>query len=618
MELTNRLLRIVYHTDRNRLLASDVVGRVHWLTPQLQLERSSPVTPFRNPIYAVTHANGYVVTRDWIGNLVRWDLESLAPLDAIEGVRLRNEADLTPNEEPSPGVARALAVWNGSLYFNNGYVQTVAVDLESFHVRSIRPSVSGNVFLEWICTDAPGIQALSDKAGKLYLGSLDDLDFPVQVTLDDGSNLHRVRYDARFDRFWVTQDSGEGELKDVSNGVVIIDREGQVETRLLFARDDVEFLEFSADGATVYSGGFDGVVNVFDNSEREPRLKKLLGPFSHQLSDAALGRDGQLFLLSQDGNVVSLSTAGKRQAAAPFARQCVWDIQPSRDDDRLLFCATDDGVAVVRADDEAGLDSVALTEVERHPLDFGFVRRVVALPDGGYAGISRGQLVFRSTGDGYMKWRHTEEGLPATLSVSPDGERLLVATDEGGTELDATTGKPNARFSFDGMPMWASAYLPTGEPVLATRNGHVLVLDANGSVKHSVDTGGYPKRMWPSDSALYVIGEKGLKELDLQTLSVRRRWFGEVLNNTRENALIVDGVVHMVSYGQQLGSYDYETGEMIGLLEDFEELPKGMAYVRSSRGTVFLLVGSRGGSIRSLRVENGVPRPVRTMLLRPR
>jgi hypothetical protein len=69
--------------------------------------------------------------------------------------------------------------------------------------------------------------------------------------------------------------------------------------------------------------------------------------------------------------------------------------------------------------------------------------------------------------------------------------------------------------------------------------------------------------------------------------------------------------VHMVAYGQQLGTYDYETGEMIGLLEDFQELPKGLALVRSERGTPFLLVGSRGGAIRTLRIDDRVPKPIR-------
>lgn len=611
MELPNRLLRILYDRERDRLVGTDVVGRIHALTPSLELERSSPVLPYNQPIYAVNLAGPYVVTRDRSGNLVKWDADSLDPIDTIDAAYFRDESSLLPGEEPSPAVARGLAVWNGIVYTNNGYVQLALVDLETFAVRSILPSISGDVMLEWICTDRPGLQAVSDKSGNLYLGSLETMDFPIHVVVDEGSNLHRIRYDERFDRFWVTQDSGEGEQRDVSNGVAIVQPDGTIEASVPFARDDVEFLELTDDCETAYSGGFDGYVHVFDNGERTPRTKALLGPFTHQISDGALAPDGTLFVLTQDGNLVALDRAGKQRAEAPFHPQCVWDIQESRLEPGTFYCATDDGVAIVRVENEPGLDSIRVSTVARHRLGFGFVRRVLPLSDGDYVGISRRQRVFRASSDGCLRWTRIVDGLPMTVSVSPDESRLIVSTDVGGLEFDAAGGEIVERVSLGDVPLWASAYLPTGERVFGTRNGRLAVLGADGEVTREIDFGDYPKRMWATDGVLYVVGENGLREIDAAEMSVRKQWFGDVLNNTRENAVVTDGAVHMVAYGQQLGSYDYETGEMIGLVEDFQELPKGLALFRNDRGTQFLLVGSRGGGIRTLRIDERVPRPIR-------
>ena len=55
--------------------------------------------------------------------------------------------------------------------------------------------------------------------------------------------------------------------------------------------------------------------------------------------------------------------------------------------------------------------------------------------------------------------------------------RALVATNGGAVELDAADGSRLARFDVDGLPVWATAYLPDGDRVLVTRNGVIAVLD---------------------------------------------------------------------------------------------------------------------------------------------
>jgi len=100
--------------------------------------------------------------------------------------------------------------------------------------------------------------------------------------------------------------------------------------------------------------------------------------------------------------------------------------------------------------------------------------------------------------------------------------------------------------------------------------------------------------MWVQQDKLYVVGGNGLKEYDLDYFNEQKRW-NAILENTRENAVIMNGLVYMCSYGDQLGSYSYEDQTMVHLIEGLEDFPKGMYGLKTESGTSFLLVGGRGG-----------------------
>jgi hypothetical protein len=615
MELMNRVVRLRYLDDVG-LLVSDVVGRLHLLDDDLRVVRSSPVVPGVGPAYAVAVAEPWVVTKDPYGNLARWSLETLDVVDYIASDMLRDETDLLEGEEPSPAIHRGIAVWRDRVYTNNGYMQFVELDLESFRVERIMPSPTGTYTpIEWICTEVPDLHAVSDKSGRLFLGSLDTMEFPKVLQLDEDTNLHRVRYDPKFDRFWVTQDSGEEENYNVANGVVTVLRDGTVEEIARFARDDVEFLEFSHDYERVYSGGFDGVLHIFDNSERELRIERSIGRFSHQLIDLAVGVDDCLFLLSQDGELVKLNADGEFARPAPFRRQCVWDIQPSVEDPATMYCATDDGVAIVRVEDVDDAAAVHLELAAHHVTGLGFVRRVVPLA-GGWLGITRDERVFRALADGEFVWCRELETRAHTASIDPTGSRILLATNAGGLELDAASGEELNRFDVDELPLWCSTYLADGSPVLATRNGVVVAFDPTGEQRRwTVDTGNYPKRMWVEGDSLFVTGGGGMKEIPVDGSGVVHSW-EEYLNNTCENAVIVDSIVYVVTYGSQIGWFDRESCEMLGTLEHLLDFVKGLTCVRAEDGERYLLVGGRGGFISIYRLaKDGTPRKIRDLYL---
>ncbi|MEV4441285.1 PQQ-binding-like beta-propeller repeat protein [Streptomyces sp. NPDC049577] len=605
MELTDRVARIT-HIPGAGLLAADVTGRIHLLDEELRLLRSSPaptgtILAGHAPVYTIAAAGDWIVGKDKLGTLLRWRLDTLDLVDVLDAHYTCDRSLLMENEEPSPQMSRGILVHEGRVYVNNGYRQVVVLDLETFEVERIEPSFADDVAMEWLCTDHPEVDVVSDKSGRIFLGDLAALDFPNVVKVD-GGNIHRICYDPLHDRFWATQDDGVDENDCIANGVLTLDARGKVLDQLLLARDDVEFLAFSPDHRTVYVGGFDGVLHVLDNSTPQLRVDHTVSGFTHQLTDFAVGTDGSVFTLTQDGDLRKLSADGRTLLArAAFRPQCAWDIQPSVDDPAELFVAADDGVAVVSVvADRRGEPQVRLLDHVR--TGFGFTRRVVPLP-GGWAGVSRDRWVWRSDRAGNVLWKHRLEALTHTLAGSAGHERLLAAANDGVTELDAATGEVLGRLDIGDASAWAACYLPTGERAVASSDG-VITLFAAGTdeVLWRLETDEYPKRMWATADSLIVTGQQGVKEISLATREITGRWT-ELLDNTVENGALLGDRVYAVSYGVQIGVYERESGELLALAEDLPDFVKAVAAVPyGTDGAHALLAGGRGGFLSLYRI----------------
>ncbi|MFY1702706.1 YncE family protein [Micromonospora sp. WMMA1923] len=598
MTVTDRLIRILY-VEGHGLLASDIHGRIHLFDDDLRLVRSSPFVRHGRPVYGLAVADGWVVGKDRMGAVLRWRLATLELVDRLDPATVCDRSALLTGEEPSPVSSRGIGIWAGRVHVTSGYHhQLLVIDLATFEVLDIRPNLCGPSPMEWACTEHPTRHAISDKKGNLRFGSFDTLTFDEVVKLDDG-NIHRVRYDRRHDRFWATQDFGAGVTADVANGVVVVSPTGQQEAELLFARDDVEFVVFSPDHRRAYSGGFDGELHIFDNTERQLRVERTVTGFPHQLVDCTVAPAGDVYLLCQDGEVVHLDAAGDLVAGMGFRRQAVWDLQPAVEDPAVVWCATDTGVALVAVgEDRAG---PTLTVTAEHVTGFGFTRRVAALP-GGVVGITRDHRAFRLDREGHRRWSTPLPALPHTIAVDERGERVLVTTNAGAVELNAADGATLAWHGVDGLPVWAGVHLPDGELMLVTRNGVIVVLSADDrSVTWRFDQGEYPKRMWVQDGRVYVVGDGGLKEI-VVGLGVTCRW-SKLLSNTVENAVIADGMVYASSYGMQVAAYEHATATFVGLLEDLPDYPKALAVARDATGTPYLVVGARGGLLSTYQLD---------------
>jgi hypothetical protein len=226
----------ILHVEGEGLLVSDSAGRVHLLDGELNVTRSSPRVPHGRPLYGLAAADGWVIGKDRMGAVLRWSLETLDLVNRPDPATVCDPSTLIEGEEPSPVSCRGIGAWDGRVYVTSGYHhQMLVLDLHTFEVLEIRPNICGTSPMEWACTEHPTLHAVSDKVGNLRFGSFAELEFPTHVKLDDG-NIHRVRYDVLHDRFWCTQDFGEGENADIANGVVTVSPGGMKESEFLFAR----------------------------------------------------------------------------------------------------------------------------------------------------------------------------------------------------------------------------------------------------------------------------------------------------------------------------------------------------------------------------------------------
>ncbi|MFE2474946.1 PQQ-binding-like beta-propeller repeat protein [Streptomyces sp. NPDC059389] len=598
-----RLTRIVNSPGRG-LLGADARGGLHWLDRDLNVLSSSNSSapsqdPAGDPIYAVTLVGDWIVTRDKTGTISRWHADTLRLSDRLDAAATADASLLLEGEQPAPTMLRGIGVWDGKLYTNNGYFQVVVIDLETFTVERITEWPHGYDMLEWFCTDAPGVHAVSDRSGRIHLGSLPELSFPTVVQVDT-SNVHRVVYDARHNRLWALGDAGIDETHNIANGVITLGLDGTVGERCDYARNDVEGLVFSPDFSSVYTGGFDGELLIFDNTDPELRVAKRVGGFSHQIIDITVDEHGDVYTLTQDGEVTALTADGTVRARLGYERQCVWDLQPVPGDDSALLAATDDGTALLRLVEQVpGHPALVLAGQEFSGL--GFTRRLVTLDDG-WAGVFWPGTVRRVSGAGHVVWERQMPAVSHTLSRSPDGSRLLVACNAGAIELDAATGEELSRIDDLPASAWASAYLEDGSRLIATRNGVMAAYSAGGEATWTTELGGYPKRLLVEGNRVHATGGGGIKEFEVGEPKLGQR-FTELLDNTCENSVVADGILVAITYGLQIAAYDHETGELLGLHEDLPDFPKGIALLRGQEGTTYVVIGGRGGYLRLYRLD---------------
>ena len=606
VELTNRITRISYVEDVG-LLAGDVAGRIHLLDDDLRLVRSSPALHDGQPIIALLATDDWAVGKDHHGNLSQWDLDSL---DLIHRMDLGATRHVDKIDEPILG--HGLGACDGRIYTSDRHGQLVQIDLTTFTVRDADPHDNDYAPVQYFCTDHPTIHAVVDHPSRILFGSLPALKFPTIVEVPTGT-IHRVRYDARHDRFWAVQHDADKGVR-LANGVILLSPNGNLEEELFFSRYAMAFLEFSATGDRVYAGGAEGVLHVINNVTRHPTVLCTVGGFPHQLTALALPRDGSLLVLTASGELLKLDPELECvQAAAPIRRRGVWDLTPVQDDSHRLYCGTNEGVTVLAVRDTPR-GGPAVTPVAHHRTPFGMVRSVLAVP-GGYVAIGSKERVFRADEDGNVVWSSPLDDLGYDLAVSADHTRLLVATGIGGLEFDTERGDLFARLSADGVPLTVAAYGLAGERLLGNRLGSIVAFAPEERRElWWIETGKTPRRIWCSADAIYVCGDGGLLQLHAPNGAVISSW--TALSCHLEAALVLDDQVYVACTDGQLHVFDHGRDEPIAHVDHLPDVAHALALVRGGNGARYLIVGGSSGYLATyLITPNGILRYLRRSFL---
>ncbi|MFE0135408.1 PQQ-binding-like beta-propeller repeat protein [Streptomyces sp. NPDC059037] len=558
------------------------------------------------------------------GDLVQWSLDTLDMSNFLDlramCAGLGRPADTETAETTGPTGPTAspgapwMSPWGGRIYTGDAWGNLLALDGASLSLDEVLPPTGGGRTTS-LCSDHPSVHMLSHGTHEVFLGSLATMEFTPVPALKQG-RVRSIHYDARHDRFWVVgnDESAPFGQRDV---VVLITLDGSVEYTMPFFRYGVEFLEFSPDAATVYVGSTGGELQVVDNSRARPRLRETVSGFPHQLTDATVGLDGSVFVLTLSGELVRIDAdLDCVQSRAPVLRQGASDLSLAPDEEDRLYCATDDGVAVLRLlpsvpggsrGTGTRVGAPRLSELEHHPTRFGATRRVVAVPSG-YVGIGQKGVVFRSDCTGKLLWHVDLDDFGFCLAASTDHRRLLVATGMGGVELDSDTGAEIARLSLDGVPLTASSYGPAGERILANQNGTVCAFAADSLDElWWIETSERIHRIWSQAGTVYVCGTGGLLAFHPGEGRLTGSW--ECGPCVPTAAAVTADRVHLACDNGELHTYDFD-GRQLGVVGQLPDLPHVLTTLPSTDDNVYLVAGGRGGYLSTFAAPQAGP-PIR-------
>ncbi|QAS54738.1 WD40 repeat domain-containing protein [Halobacillus litoralis] len=615
MNIPDRIIRIIFSSSHDVLIGTDVNGRLHKFDLSLNLIASSKTTEYNEPINAVVTEGDYIFTKNRRGSVAKYGIETLQPLDVYDEFMLRDEDNLFDrDEEPSPTAARGIGVANGKLFTNNGYSELVVIDIETFELLEIRKPMYPDAFIDNICTENPNRHVVGQTNGIIQIGNLESGEFPIEKSIDE-NNIHWIRYDKRHERFWATQDAGEGDNEFKDNGVVTFELDGSNIKDRTFTYDDVEALEFDEEHRFIYVGAFDGNIYVFDNEEKDFKLSRIIGPLKYQIINMCYAKD-HLYVLLQNGELICMDTYGNVKDNSLYQGKCVWEMTPHPEDENLLFVAKDNGIEKIRYG-EGKYGTVNVERLESHRHSLGIIKRVRPLKDGSYLAITQNKYAMMVSRNGDIKWFKTLEGHPRSLEVNSDYSNALIGTDAGVIyEFEIETGNLLERAETTGTAIWVTGYTKDGRKMYGTKNGdlHFYDNDPNKPL-HVMQLDGVPKR-WVNypEGKTYIIGTFGFLELDLEKYEVNSIWGMDILVNTKENALVLGNHVHIISYGYQMASYTYNEQEFTALHENLPDFPKAIAG-KIENGNEILLIGGRGNYINAYKVQNGVPYKVREFYL---
>lgn len=584
-----RITNLFVDESASFVYAADDRGLVRKLSLGLELLQTSPALKHGACISAIAVGDGRVFTRDILGNLMQWDAATLQPRGMVSTGQYTLEF---AGETAAPNPSQAMAFDGERIWCANpfGELQAWRVGTLAFE-RSLCPE--DNVMLDSACFDRNGRIYAADTIGGIWQAGREDPRLQVLHAAETPlGTSHSLVHDARWDRLWCSTDN--------HGGVLIVGLDGAVQHRFQFTRDDVEQIAFSGCGGTAYIACFDHYIYRVDNREATPRLAGRFGPFKFQVNHVRVGPERTLYATLESGELYALDADTGAIKAQAFGTDAVWGIDPMAGQG---FCAGLESGALLSIGVQPGRrGDVALALHKSPDLGFGRVRRVLTMNDGALVGISTSGAVFRSDLDGRVEWTQAIGGILRDIVVGPDGDSVIVASEDGHlSEIDLRRGALLRRLGCE-RPVWCLALDADGTRlVIGERSlgglGAVRVLDADSWAELGrLELEGNPKRLRAlSPGRMLMVGNGAFGARLLDTRSVQ--WgtqYREWVMNTVENGITFGSRTYLVTYGQQLLSFDTESAELKSVQFSPDSFPKGLAVLPGDApDEAFLLMGGR-------------------------
>ncbi|MDP5274844.1 hypothetical protein [Chengkuizengella axinellae] len=596
----------IHIVNENYIVAGGRKGQIYLLDSNLNIVKQSRNIDLNNPIYKIVSTSDFIFTKDNAGNIVKWDIDSLEPLDILISSEYKDESGLHEDDLAVSSPNHALEIYNNKLYSSNGYGQILELDLEELSVeRILDPNKES--FTEYICSDKKDVHVLSDFRGWLYKGSLDTGIFEKAIRIDDGP-VHCVKYDKKHDRFWGTTDN--------RYGITIVDGNLENAEHYSITNDDVEWITFNKDYSLAYVACFDHYLYIYSNKNKQIQLKNKIGPFKFQLNQVCYVNDETIYVVLESGEVYQVNGTTGNIMSSIGNGNCIWGMDEHPDHPEKVYCALEDGSVSVVCYESDRYNSIKIKEVERFHYSFGRIRRSIPLKDSGFIAISTNGTVFRADASGDILWHKQLKGICRDVAYFEN--RVLVGTEDNyAMEMSLDSGEMIAEFSLE-LPVWAVCYDLKGNLILGMRRKMIRVLDANTKeLITNIELLDNIKRFRVLNNGnILVNGPEGIVELNASTWKVEKRW-AEWVTTTCENAIVDGNYVYGITYSSALISYNYHDSISSNFLDiqNVSDYPKGMVIQKGKDGTSVLLVGGRGPYINAYRLVNGIPQKVRELIL---
>lgn len=583
-----RILNFCIDHEERVIYLGDDNGNVRVVDFDLNLLDVSSRSLHSRGLFKIICDRDALYARDYYGNLLKWNKHTLGLEKFIVS---EHYSDPQKQRRPVPSPSNGLVRHDDKLYATNASGEVCVFDKDSMRLEDII-CITEDAICDSLNFEVEPYIYASDMLGMIHRYNRETRTTEFTDGTEGGIS-HVVVVDRKFDRLWQSSDS--------LCGFALADMKCRIFYRDQMTHDDVEDIKFSADYERVYIASFDHHVHVFANEERPREIDKH-GPFKYQVTHIQLLDDGDIIYLTlESGEFIKYDTRRREIVRSIYGTDAIWAMEPL-DDDRLL-CAHEAGYATINEIGEGQFGEPEIRELVRSPnLGLRRLKRVQQVDDEHFVAASGSGKLACFRYDGKERWTVTVGSFLRDLVLNEDASRCLTVSENGRVvEVDVASGEVTGEIDLE-KPLLSACYCEDFivvseraqyDPADNEYKSHLILLDkADLSIRERRPFIGHVKRFHHlKDGTLLGVGSPQVyatifRERDLTPLKQFKDW----LLNTPENAVIVGETVYVVSYNQQLNTFDKESETILDSQFSPEGLPKSVRAVGEDR----LVLAGRG------------------------